>query len=91
MYSWAKSVFASKSKALAFVTLAEGMMAFSTTSWLALGMLCLLIAINAIANGCGLAVRHVAYQAEQGEVRVTAVPKRGRPRKVQAPTLTMVR
>lgn len=72
VYAWGRRAFDSALKAAGFVILAEGVMSFSTTTWLGLVMLGMLIAINAIANGANLAVRHLDAEHR----RTTAVRDR---------------
>jgi hypothetical protein len=47
-------------KAIGFTTLIEALMMTSTATWLSVGCLVLLIAINAVANGCRIAMKSAA-------------------------------
>lgn len=60
-------------KALGFTALVEGLMMTSSNQYLAGSALGLLIAVNAVANGCRLAVRAAAAQAADAE-QITARP-----------------
>lgn len=60
-------------KALGFTALVEGIMMTSTNQYLAGSALALLIAVNAVANGCRLAVRAAAAQAD-AERSVVPIP-----------------
>jgi hypothetical protein len=75
---WAHQVFATENKfvsvikALGFTALIEALMMTSDYRPLSLGCLYLLVAVNAVANGCRLAVRaasHRATGAERAAVR----------------------
>jgi hypothetical protein len=63
---WAASCFGTERrletaiKAIGFTTLVEALMMTSTAIWLSVGCLVLLIAINAVANGCRIAMRSAA-------------------------------
>ena len=54
---WSTNMFGSKSKALGFTLLLEGIMMTSSASWLTAIALTYLVLINAVANGCRLALR----------------------------------
>lgn len=60
-------------KALGFTALVEGIMMTSSNQYLAGSALALLIAVNAVANGCRLAVRAAAAQADAERVEAPAV------------------
>jgi len=60
VFRWGQRAYGSTPKAFFFVLLAEGLMSFSETTWLSLGALGYLVCINAVANGCNLAVAHAA-------------------------------
>jgi hypothetical protein len=55
VFAWGRLAFRSGLKALGFVTLIEGTMVLSTTSWLGIVALALLVAVNATATGATLA------------------------------------
>jgi hypothetical protein len=57
VYGWSTDMFGSKIKALGFTVLIEGIMMTAAAGWLNLIALGYLVAINAIANGCRLALR----------------------------------
>jgi len=57
VYGWSTEMFGSKIKALGFTVLIEGIMMTAAAGWLNLIALGYLVAINAIANGCRLALR----------------------------------
>jgi hypothetical protein len=57
VYGWSTEMFGSKIKALGFTILIEGIMMTAAAGWLNLIALGYLVAINAIANGCRLALR----------------------------------
>lgn len=86
---WAHQVFATANrwesliKALGFTALVEALMMTSDYRPLALGCLGLLIAINAVANGCRLAVRAAetgATPAELAAVRSSRKTRKSPPR-----------
>jgi murein DD-endopeptidase MepM/ murein hydrolase activator NlpD len=52
-------MFGSKAKALGFTLLLEGIMMTSSAAWLTAIALAYLVLINAVANGCRLALRDV--------------------------------
>lgn len=54
---WSTNMFGSKSKALGFTLLLEGIMMTSSAAWLTAIALTYLVLINAVANGCRLALR----------------------------------
>jgi hypothetical protein len=54
---WSSNVFGSKAKALGFTLLLEGIMMTSSAAWLTAIALTYLVLINAVANGCRLALR----------------------------------
>jgi len=56
VYAWGRMAFASGAKALGFTLLIEGVMTCSSVEWLSYAALAYLIAINAIATGCILAL-----------------------------------
>jgi hypothetical protein len=56
VYAWGKMAFASGAKALGFTVLVEGVMTCSGVPWLSHTALGYLIAINAVATGCTLAL-----------------------------------
>jgi hypothetical protein len=56
---WSTNMFGSKAKALGFTLLLEGIMMTSTAAWLTAIALAYLVLINAVANGCRLALRDV--------------------------------
>lgn len=60
VFRWGQRAYGSTPKAFFFVLLAEGLMSFSETKWLSVGALGYLVLINAVANGCNLAVAHAA-------------------------------
>lgn len=57
VWAWGKLAFDCSWKATGFVLLIEGVMVTSKTPWLAVTALAYLVAINAIASGCSLALR----------------------------------
>lgn len=57
VYQWFKEVFNSAVKAFGLVVLLEGVMCFSSTVWLGLSALLLLMVINGIQSGCNMALR----------------------------------
>jgi hypothetical protein len=56
---WSTNMFGSKAKALGFTLLLEGIMMTSSAAWLTAIALAYLVLINAVANGCRLALRDV--------------------------------
>lgn len=62
VYEFGRSAFQHTGKAVGFVVLVEGVMVASSTPWLALLALVLLVAINAVSTGCNLALEHAAYR-----------------------------
>lgn len=56
VFEWGRKAFHSAPKALGFVVLAEGVMTFSTISWLAITALVYLVVINGVATGVSLAL-----------------------------------
>src|ERR1041384_3547420 len=54
---WSTSMFGAKAKALGFTLLLEGIMMTSSAAWLTAIALTYLVLINAVANGCRLALR----------------------------------
>lgn len=80
-------------KAVGFTALVEGMMMTSDNRWLSGAALGLLVAINAVANGCRLAVRAAGTKATESE-RAAARPQRAsRPRnsRIAQPKLVTLR
>jgi hypothetical protein len=70
VFDWARVAFRHPVKALGFCGLLEGVMTFSSTQWLAIAALTMLIVINGIATGCNLvADRRQARSARIGDVR----------------------
>jgi hypothetical protein len=63
---WSSNMFGSKAKALGFTLLLEGIMMTSSAAWLTAIALTYLVLINAVANGCRLALR----DTEPSEVEV---------------------
>ncbi len=57
---WSSDMFGSKAKAIGFTALLEGIMMTADAGWLSATALCYLVAINAVANGCRLALRDAA-------------------------------
>jgi hypothetical protein len=54
---WSSDMFGSRVKAIGFTALLEGIMMTADAGWLSATALCYLVAINAVANGCRLALR----------------------------------
>jgi hypothetical protein len=54
---WSSDMFGSRVKAIGFTALLEGIMMTADAGWLSAIALCYLVAINAVANGCRLAMR----------------------------------
>jgi len=54
---WSSNMFGSKAKAVGFTLLLEGIMMTSSAAWLTAIALAYLVLINAVANGCRLALR----------------------------------
>jgi len=59
---WSADMFGSKLKAVGFTALLEGIMMTADAGWLSGIALVYLVAINAVANGCRLALRDAATQ-----------------------------
>jgi hypothetical protein len=57
---WSTDMFGSKVKAIGFTALLEGIMMAADAGWLSAIALAYLVAINAVANGCRLAMRDYA-------------------------------
>jgi hypothetical protein len=57
VYQWCNRAFADNHKALGYVVVLEGVMLCTDTHLLSYSALALLIGINAIANGCNLALQ----------------------------------
>jgi hypothetical protein len=60
---WSTNMFGSKVKAIGFTALLEGIMMTADAGWLAAIALGNLVAINAVANGCRLALRDTSATA----------------------------
>lgn len=99
--TWARDVFAPVNtgragvvfatvKALGFTALLEGMMMTSDNAWLSGAALVMLVTINAVANGCRLAVRAAASKATDAERSAARGAKRTPPRARAAPRLSAV-
>jgi len=70
VFDWARVAFRHPVKALGFCGLLEGVMTFSSTQWLGIAALTMLIVINGIATGCNLVTdRRQARSARIGNVR----------------------
>jgi len=54
---WSSDIFGSRVKAIGFTALLEGIMMAADARWLSAIALCYLVVINAVANGCRLALR----------------------------------
>ena len=54
---WSSDMFGSRLKAIGFTALLEGIMMTADAGWLSAIALCYLVVINAVANGCRLALR----------------------------------
>jgi hypothetical protein len=54
---WSSDMFGSRVKAIGFTALLEGIMMTADAGWLSGIALCYLVVINAVANGCRLAMR----------------------------------
>ena len=75
VWKWGMVAFDDKWKATGFVLLLEGVMVFSSFSWLAQTALGYLVAINAIATGCQFALRDQARrEASERAVAATDDP-----------------
>jgi hypothetical protein len=61
---WSSDMFGSRAKAIGFTALLEGIMMTADAGWLSAIALCYLVAINAVANGCRLALRDNHSTAE---------------------------
>jgi hypothetical protein len=61
---WSSDMFGSKVKAIGFTALLEGIMMTADAGWLSAIALCYLVAINAVANGCRLALRDATATVE---------------------------
>jgi len=57
---WSADIFGNRAKALGFTLLLEGIMMASSAAWLTAIALTYLVLINAVANGCRLALRDAA-------------------------------
>lgn len=57
VFQWWKLITGSAIQSLAFVVLSEGILVFSDTEWLRLTFLGYLCIINALANGCKIALK----------------------------------
>jgi hypothetical protein len=57
VFAWGRAAFHDSWKAIGFVVLLEGVMVTSSTHWLALASLAMLVGINGTATGCGLLPR----------------------------------
>lgn len=86
VYQWGRSAFRSPMKAGAFAVLVEGIMTLSTQHWLSVVALVYLIAINATATGCTLALAQQATQSkEQAKAERAAARREARkPAKLKA-------
>lgn len=85
---WSSDMFGSKLKAIGFTALLEGIMMTADAGWLCGIALCYLVAINAVANGCRLAMRDVAVATAvhwpanlAGAIATAAAGTAARPRK----------
>lgn len=65
--SWSRDVFGSFAKAVGFTALVEGMMVCADSQALTAAALVLLVVVNAVANGCRLAVRDAGDRPTQAE------------------------
>jgi hypothetical protein len=83
VFDWARVAFRHPIKALGFCGLLEGVMTFSSTQWLGIAALTMLIVINGIATGCNLvADRRLARSARIGVVRSAAGQRKAQERMV---------
>lgn len=79
-------------KALAFTAIVEGMMMTSANVWLTGAALVLLVAINATANGCRLAVRAASAKATESErAALRSAKRRAKPAAPTSVALAVVR
>src|SRR4051812_9119260 len=62
---WSTNMFGSRAKALGFTLLLEGIMMTSSAAWLTAIALIYLVLINAVANGCRLALHDVEPAAAE--------------------------
>ena len=70
---WSRDMFGSTAKAVGFTALLEGIMMTADAGWLSAIALGYLVVINAVANGCRLALRDTTCQ------EVGLVTAQGRP------------
>lgn len=63
VYQWARRAVGHSVKAAGFVLLLEGVMVASSTTWLGLVALAYLVAINAVATACSLALERRSVRA----------------------------
>jgi len=61
---WSSDMFGSKAKSIGFTALLEGIMMTADAGWLTGIALGYLVAINAVANGCRLALRDASMRPE---------------------------
>jgi hypothetical protein len=61
---WSSDMFGSRVKAIGFTALLEGIMMTADAGWLSAIALCYLVAINAVANGCRLAMRDATTRVD---------------------------
>lgn len=64
-------MFGSRMKAIGFTALIEGIMMTADAGWLSAVALVYLVAINAVANGCRLALRDAASKAASSRATTT--------------------
>jgi hypothetical protein len=97
---WSSDMFGSRVKAIGFTALLEGIMMTADAGWLSGIALCYLVAINAVANGCQLAMRdasprvdwasnlarNIAAAAAGTATRATKPARRARQRRVRPRT-----
>ncbi|TMQ13330.1 MAG: hypothetical protein E6J91_18940 [Deltaproteobacteria bacterium] len=74
---WSSDMFGSKVKAIGFTALLEGIMMTADAGWLSAIALGYLVVINAVANGCRLALRDTTAAA--GTATRPKKPTRARP------------
>lgn len=91
VFTWGKLAFSCTWKATGFVVLVEGVMVTSKSTWLALAALAYLVAINAVATGCTLALRDAppAPKGAKKERKATPVvdvaPEASKPKRIRKP------
>lgn len=88
VYQWGRQAFSCPYKAAGFVLLIEGTMVTSNIRWLSITALCYLVAINAVATGCQLALRDKPSKATQKAPKYSQKPRQNKGRSIVTPAFS---